>query len=61
MAILPLNSNGSLLIVKQGVVPQTYWTYEEVGHTQDAKKEIVVLFGEEQRRVGISTNYQLCF
>lgn len=24
--------------VKQGVVPQTYWDYEEVGHTQDAKK-----------------------
>lgn len=26
--------------VKQGVVPQTLWKYEEVGHTQDAKKEI---------------------
>jgi adenine-specific DNA-methyltransferase len=31
--------------VKQGVVPQTIWSYEEVGHTQDAKKEIVTLFG----------------
>jgi len=30
--------------VKQGRVPQTYWPYEEVGHTQDAKKEIVSLF-----------------
>lgn len=33
--------------VKQGAVPQTYWTYEDVGHTQDAKKEIVSLFGDE--------------
>jgi adenine-specific DNA-methyltransferase len=24
--------------VKQGVVPQTLWFYDEVGHTQDAKK-----------------------
>ncbi len=27
--------------VKQGVVPQTLWRYEEVGHTQEAKKELV--------------------
>ncbi|HRP24450.1 site-specific DNA-methyltransferase [Thauera sp.] len=33
--------------VKQGRVPQTYWPYEEVGHTQDAKKETVLLFGDE--------------
>lgn len=26
--------------VKQGVVPQTLWNYEEVGHTQDAKKQL---------------------
>ena len=26
--------------VQQGVVPQTLWKYDEVGHTQDAKKEI---------------------
>jgi len=26
--------------VQWGVVPQTLWKYEEVGHTQDAKKEI---------------------
>lgn len=26
--------------VKQGVVPQTLWKHEEVGHTQDAKKQI---------------------
>lgn len=32
--------------VKQGVVPQTYWDYQEVGHTQDAKKESVSLFGD---------------
>ena len=30
--------------VKQGRVPQTIWEYEEVGHTQDAKKEIIALF-----------------
>ncbi len=27
--------------VKQGVVPQTMWFYGDVGHTQDAKKEVV--------------------
>lgn len=27
--------------VKQGIVPQTLWTYEEVGHTQEAKKEVI--------------------
>jgi adenine-specific DNA-methyltransferase len=27
--------------VKSGKVPQTLWTYEEVGHTQEAKKELL--------------------
>lgn len=27
--------------VKQGIVPQTLWPYKEVGHTQDAKKELL--------------------
>jgi len=27
--------------VKQGKVPQTFWPYSEVGHTQDAKKELL--------------------
>ena len=27
--------------VKQGRVPQTLWTYREVGHTQDSKREII--------------------
>jgi adenine-specific DNA-methyltransferase len=27
--------------VKSGRVPQTLWTYEEVGHTQEAKKELL--------------------
>ena len=31
--------------VRDGRVPQTLWPYEEVGHTQDAKKEVVSLFG----------------
>lgn len=30
--------------VSQGIVPQTFWSYEEVGHTQDAKKEIKEIF-----------------
>jgi len=29
--------------VKQGVVPQTMWFYKDVGHTQDAKKELLQL------------------
>jgi adenine-specific DNA-methyltransferase len=53
--------------VKQGVTPQTIWSYEEVGHTQEAKKEILKLFGEDvfltpkperlmQRVIHIATN-----
>lgn len=30
--------------VKQGLTPQTIWSYEDVGHTQDSKKEILALF-----------------
>jgi adenine-specific DNA-methyltransferase len=33
--------------VKQGVTPQTLWSYEEVGHTQEAKQEILALFGTD--------------
>jgi len=33
--------------VKQGMVPQTWWPYEDVGHTQDAKREAVELFGSD--------------
>lgn len=33
--------------VRQGVVPQTFWSHEEVGHTQDAKKEVVALFPDD--------------
>ena len=32
--------------VKDGIVAQTLWTYEEVGHNQDAKKEIKALHFE---------------
>lgn len=32
--------------VKQGVVPMTLWTYEEAGHTQDAKRELLDLLPE---------------
>jgi adenine-specific DNA-methyltransferase len=31
--------------VKQGRVPQTIWPYSEVGHTQDAKKEMLACIG----------------
>lgn len=33
--------------VKEGVTPMTLWTYQEVGHNQDAKKEIKELFGDD--------------
>lgn len=32
--------------VKQGRVPQTLWRYDEVGHTQEAKKELLQLIGQ---------------
>ena len=34
--------------VKQGVVPQTLWPYTEVGHTQDAKKEVLAILDFER-------------
>jgi adenine-specific DNA-methyltransferase len=33
--------------VKQGVVPQTLWLNTEVGNTQEAKKEVIAIFGGE--------------
>lgn len=33
--------------VSDGIVPQTLWEYDEVGHTQDAKKQIKELFRGE--------------
>ncbi len=33
--------------MKQGLVPETIWTYKEVGHTQDAKKELLTIFGKD--------------
>jgi adenine-specific DNA-methyltransferase len=33
--------------VKQGLVPETIWTYQEVGHTQDAKRSLLDIFGED--------------
>ena len=29
------------------MVPQTYWDYQDVGHTQEGKKQVVALFGED--------------
>ena len=36
--------------MQQGLVPQTLWTYDEVGHTQEAKKELLstVSFAKSQ-------------
>ena len=33
--------------VMQGRVPQTIWEYDEVGHTQDAKKDLKAIFNGE--------------
>lgn len=33
--------------VSDGIVPQTLWEYDEVGHTQDAKKQVKELFKGE--------------
>ena len=33
--------------VKQGLVPETIWTYKEVGHTQRAKKTLLQIFPED--------------
>ena len=33
--------------VSEGVVPQTLWLHGDVGNTQEAKKEVVALFGAE--------------
>jgi adenine-specific DNA-methyltransferase len=35
--------------VKQGLVPETIWTYKEVGHTQDAKRSLLDIFGDDFR------------
>ena len=32
----------------KGVVPWTWWTNKEVGHNQEAKKEVIALFGPEK-------------
>ena len=34
--------------VKKGVVPQTLWLHSEVGHTQDAKKELISVLDFEK-------------
>lgn len=41
--------------VKQGVVPQTLWTYGEVGHTQDAKKQLNTLLPKARNEDVFST------
>lgn len=34
--------------VQEGIVPDTWWKHEEAGNNQDAKKEILELFGDEE-------------
>jgi len=34
--------------VQRGIVPDTWWSYNEVGHNQEAKKEILELFPDEE-------------
>ena len=33
--------------VQQGLVPETLWKHPDVGHTQEAKREIIELFGHD--------------
>lgn len=37
--------------VRQGRVPQTLWHWSDVGHTQEAKKEVLRIFSDENRDV----------
>ena len=32
--------------VQQGVVPTTYWSYDDCGHNDEARKEIKDIFGQ---------------
>lgn len=41
--------------VKQGVVPQTLWSYDEVGHTQDAKKQLNAILPKARNEDVFST------
>ena len=41
--------------VKQGRVPQTLWSWQEVGHTQDGKKQLLDLFAFENSADVFST------
>jgi adenine-specific DNA-methyltransferase len=41
--------------VRQGVVPQTLWTYDAVGHTQDAKKQLNEILPKERNEDVFST------
>ena len=41
--------------VKQGRVPQTLWTWQEVGHTQDGKKQLIDILTFEKSEDVFST------
>jgi len=41
--------------VKRGIIPQTLWLYEDVGHTQDAKKELVAIVDFERNEDVLNT------
>lgn len=41
--------------VKQGLVPQTLWLYKDVGHTQEAKKELLAIVDFERNEDVLNT------
>lgn len=41
--------------IKQGVVPQTLWTYDTAGHTQDAKKQLNAILPKDRNEDVFST------
>ncbi len=41
--------------VRQGFIPQTLWKYEDVGHTQEAKKELLEFVAFEQNENVLNT------
>ena len=43
MATMYLVSNGFLSEVMEGIVPQSIWLHDEVGHNQEAKKEVMAV------------------
>ena len=45
--------------VKQGLVPETIWTYKEVGHTQQARKTLLDIFPDDPPEFNTSKSVEL--